>query len=111
MPASCSDSGVIDCAGVEQLLQVADVDLGDDQGRGVGEAALGNAPHQRRAAALEDRQGLPAGAGELALVAAAGGLALAAADAAALAVGPLVLVNALVDFVEGHGSSQVTSDG
>src|SRR6185436_2650522 len=40
--------------------------------------------------------------GELALVAAAGSLAQAGADAAALALRPLVLVNALIDFVEAH---------
>jgi hypothetical protein len=43
----------------------------------------------------------------LALVAAAGGFALTAADAAALAVGSLVLVNAAVDFVEAHGIAVV----
>src|SRR6185436_635982 len=79
-----------------------DVDLGHGDGPGVREAALGDAADQRRAAALEDRQGLPAGAGELPLVAAASRLALAAAKAAALAIGPLVFVNALVNFVEAH---------
>ena len=52
-------------------------------GEDVREAALGNAADQGRAAALEDRQRLPAGAGDLALVAAARRLALAGADAAA----------------------------
>src|SRR5262245_5177618 len=37
-----------------------------------------------------------------------GGLALAATDAAALAVGSLVLVNTLVDFVEGHVCGQLS---
>src|SRR6267142_3608697 len=94
---------------VEELFEVSDVDFGDNLGPGVGESALGHATHQWRAAALEDRQGFPAGAGELALMSAAGRLALPAANAATLAVGLLVLMNAFVDFVEAHGRMRLRS--
>src|SRR5207247_376221 len=86
-------------AGVEQFFEIAHVDFGDDQCAGVGEPALRYAADQRRAAALENGQPLPAGTGELPLVTAASRLTLATAKAAAFAVGTLMLMNALVDFV------------
>src|SRR5438270_5699355 len=86
-------------AGVKQVVQIANIDFGDDQRRGIRESPLGHAANQRHLAALEDRQSLPASASELPLVSPAGGLALARAQAPSFAIGSLVLVNALIDLV------------
>src|SRR5262249_60022099 len=89
---------------VEGLVEVADVDdVVVPVPAGVAEAALGDAAEQRHLAALEDRRGVAgAGAGPLALVAAGGGFAHAAARAAAdaLLAGPLV--DALVYGAQVH---------
>src|SRR5262249_2719618 len=86
-------------------LEVADVDLDVDLAPGVvAEAALGNAADERHLAAFrEGMRLLGAGAAPLPFVAARGGLAVAAADAAAHAFLESHPVNANVDGGQIHG--------
>src|SRR5690606_12643657 len=69
-------------AGIDELLQAADIQLRIAAAVRLVEAALGQAALDRHLAALEGAHG-DAGARLLALLAAAGGLARAGADAAA----------------------------
>src|SRR5262249_44174982 len=91
--------GVHRGAGLELRVEVADV--GDVVGlipRRVAESALGDAAEQRHLPALERPARVAGpGAGVLSLVAAGGGLAVPAADAAADAFLALAAVDALVD--------------
>src|SRR6185436_2816695 len=97
-------------AAVERF-EVADVDDVVDVGPGgLAEAALRHAAEERHLAALEgEGRLLGAGAGVLALAAAAGGLAVPAADAAADALLLLALLDALVDGAEVHESVLMSS--
>ena len=77
----------VDHSAVLKLLQSGDVDGLQGLGENVVETALGDAAGQRHLAALKTHADAAAGAGPLALLAAAGGLAVAGTVAAALAVG------------------------
>ena len=76
---------------------------------GVVEAALGQAAMERHLAALEAVEG-DAGARRLALAAAAAGLALARADAAADALGAVMRAGIVSDLVELHRSIVDSAD-
>src|SRR5262249_35217767 len=105
-PGFLQGLGVDGGAVVEGAVQVADVhhEVMPVPG-GVAEAALGDAAEELHLAALEEGgRLLGAGAGPLALAAARGGLAVAAADAAADALLLAVLVDALVNGRQVHYS-------
>src|SRR5215204_5793927 len=90
----------IEAARLDRLLDAAERHFGVFVAEDIGEAALGQAPVQRHLAALEAIDG-DAGARLLALDAAPGRLALAGADAAALALAVLQgarIVGKLVEF-------------
>ena len=88
--------------------------IGHFQGELVVEAALGNAADQRHLTAFENGQGIVTGAGALALVAFAGRLAQARADAATEPLARLVAMDVLMNFVQIHDNdtprSRSTSD-
>ena len=92
----------VELAGVDRLLNAAEIDLIVVDRERIVEAALGQAAMQRHLAALEalDRD---AGARLLTLDAAAAGLALAGADAAADAHAVLACARIVGKFVEFHG--------
>src|SRR5579859_3686833 len=89
--------------GIDGLLQAIEIDLGEFQPEDVVEAPLGQAPVQRHLTALEPLDA-HAGARGLALAAAAGGLALARADATADAHALFARAGIVGDIAELHRS-------
>ena len=93
--------GIDDIAGIESSFQISHVDDGVLGSKDVVKANLGQAACQRHLAALETSV-LHAGTGLLALAAEAGSLAIAGANAAALAGHSLVCAGNRVQFMKFH---------
>src|SRR6202043_488848 len=87
--------------GVDRLLNAVEIDLGEFETEDIVEAALGQAPMDRHLAALKTLDA-HAGARGLALAAAAGGLALAGADATADPHALLARAGIVGDIAELH---------
>jgi hypothetical protein len=82
----------------ESVVQFTDIDNSHLRGPLIVEAALGNAAHERHAAAFKYRVLRPARQLALAFVTAAGGLAMAGTRTSSQPLGPLALVNAVIDL-------------
>src|SRR5262245_7881842 len=91
----------VELAGIDRLLNAAEIDLVERLAERFVEAAFGQPPVQRHLAALEALHS-DAGAGLLALDAAPGGLALAGANPAADAAARLAGARAVGDFRKLH---------
>ena len=98
----------IDGGAVLKFIQSGDIDDLQGLGKDVVEAALGDTADQRHLAALKAHADAAAGAGLLALVTLAGGLAVAGAGAAALTVGALHGAGRGGEFMQIHFAHLLT---